>query len=72
MPTLQSLMGSCLRLCQASPSDGVSLFSCFAAQLCIQRYLKGINVALAFCMGTDLQNIVNNPIGQPMATVERW
>ena len=34
--------------------------------------LKGINVALAFCMGTDLQNIVNSPIGQPMATVERW
>ncbi|KAF8690359.1 hypothetical protein AX14_002975 [Amanita brunnescens Koide BX004] len=29
----------------------------------------GINVALAFCMGTDLQNITNNPIGQPMATI---
>ena len=36
-----------------------------------QRYLKGVNVALAFCMGSDLQNIVDNPIGQPMATVER-
>ena len=35
-----------------------------------QRYLKGVNVALAFCMGTDLQNIIDNPIGQPMATVE--
>ncbi|KAF8347229.1 amino acid transporter [Amanita rubescens] len=29
----------------------------------------GIIVALAFCMGTNLQNIVNNPIGQPMATI---
>ena len=38
---------------------------------CIQRYSKGVMVALAFCMGTDLQNIVDNPIGQPMATVER-
>jgi hypothetical protein len=42
----------------------------FATQLYIQRYLKGVNVTLAFCMGTDLQNIINNPIGQPMATVE--
>ncbi|KAF8670193.1 hypothetical protein AX14_005909 [Amanita brunnescens Koide BX004] len=29
----------------------------------------GLIVALAFNMGTDLQNIVNNPIGQPMATI---
>ena len=28
-----------------------------------------INVALAFCMGTDLDAIYNNPIGQPMATI---
>ena len=28
-----------------------------------------INVALAFCMGTDLDSILNNPIGQPMATI---
>ena len=28
-----------------------------------------INVALAFCMGTDLDSIVNNSIGQPMATI---
>ncbi|OCH88546.1 APC amino acid permease [Obba rivulosa] len=29
----------------------------------------GINVALAFCMGTDIQGIMSNPIGQPVATV---
>ncbi|KAH9922314.1 APC amino acid permease [Epithele typhae] len=28
-----------------------------------------INVALAFCMGTDLDSILNSPIGQPMATI---
>ena len=26
-------------------------------------------MVLAFCMGTDTQNILNSPIGQPMATV---
>ena len=45
------------------------LFSLFFRP--IQRHLTGLIVALAFNMGTDLQNIVNNPIGQPMATVER-
>ena len=39
-------------------------------RLCVNDALSGVNVALAFCMGTDLENIVNNPIGQPMATVE--
>ncbi|KIP07828.1 hypothetical protein PHLGIDRAFT_29863 [Phlebiopsis gigantea 11061_1 CR5-6] len=29
----------------------------------------GINVALAFCMGTDIAGIMSNPIGQPMATI---
>ena len=28
-----------------------------------------INVALAFCMGTDLQAILDSNIGQPMATI---
>ncbi|KAI0075968.1 APC amino acid permease [Panus rudis PR-1116 ss-1] len=28
-----------------------------------------INVALSFCMGTDIENIMSNPIGQPMATI---
>ncbi|OCB87964.1 amino acid transporter [Sanghuangporus baumii] len=28
-----------------------------------------INVSLSFCMGTDLDSIFNNPIGQPMATI---
>ena len=28
-----------------------------------------INVSLAFCMGTDLDAILNDPIGQPMATI---
>ncbi|PPQ75687.1 hypothetical protein CVT26_001521, partial [Gymnopilus dilepis] len=29
----------------------------------------GVNVALAFCMGTDIENILSSPIGQPMATI---
>ena len=28
-----------------------------------------INVALAFCMGTDMDSILNSPIGQPMASI---
>ena len=28
-----------------------------------------INMALAFCMGTDLDAIMNSPIGQPMAEI---
>ena len=28
-----------------------------------------INVAITFNMGTDLESIVSNPIGQPLATV---
>ncbi|PFH48189.1 hypothetical protein AMATHDRAFT_150477 [Amanita thiersii Skay4041] len=28
-----------------------------------------VNVALAFCMGNDLESIINNPIGHPMATI---
>ncbi|KZS88841.1 amino acid transporter [Sistotremastrum niveocremeum HHB9708] len=28
-----------------------------------------INVSLAFCMGTDLEGIINDPTGQPMATI---
>ncbi|EPQ55770.1 APC amino acid permease [Gloeophyllum trabeum ATCC 11539] len=28
-----------------------------------------INVSLAFCMGTDLDSIMNSPIGQPMAQI---
>ena len=30
---------------------------------------SGINMALVFNMGTDLETIVSNPIGQPLATV---
>ena len=26
-------------------------------------------MVLTFCMGTDLDSIINNPIGQPLATV---
>jgi len=29
----------------------------------------GLNVALAFCMGTDNEGILSSPIGQPMATI---
>ncbi|KAF8694665.1 hypothetical protein AX14_001959 [Amanita brunnescens Koide BX004] len=41
---------------------------CFAA---LSSIILGwaVNVALAFCMGTDLKNVVNSPIGQPMATI---
>lgn len=28
-----------------------------------------INVSLAFCMGTDIEGLLDNPIGQPMATI---
>ncbi|KAI1790578.1 APC amino acid permease [Ganoderma leucocontextum] len=28
-----------------------------------------INMALAFCMGTDIDGIINSPIGQPMASI---
>jgi len=29
----------------------------------------GVNVAISFCMGTDVDSIVGNPIGQPVATI---
>lgn len=29
----------------------------------------GMNMALVFNMGTDLETILSNPIGQPLATV---
>ena len=48
---------------------GKSLYLALPPSYVIRRYLKGVNVSLAFSMGTDLQNIVDNPIGQPMATV---
>lgn len=32
-------------------------------------YPTAINMALAFCMGTDLDAIMNSPIGQPMAEI---
>ncbi|GJJ13305.1 hypothetical protein Clacol_007557 [Clathrus columnatus] len=28
-----------------------------------------INIVLAFCAGTDMESIIDNPIGQPMATI---
>ena len=28
-----------------------------------------VNIVLAFHIGSDLQSVVENPIGQPMATV---
>ena len=31
--------------------------------------LLAINVSLAFCMGTDIESLLDNPIGQPMATI---
>ena len=33
--------------------------------------LKAINMALVFNMGTDIESILSNPIGQPLATVSR-
>ncbi|EMD31992.1 hypothetical protein CERSUDRAFT_162457 [Gelatoporia subvermispora B] len=29
----------------------------------------GINITLAFCMGTNIQGIMSSPIGQPLATI---
>ncbi|KAI0708122.1 APC amino acid permease [Cerioporus squamosus] len=28
-----------------------------------------VNIVIAFCMGTDMESIMSNPIGQPMATI---
>ena len=39
---------------------------------CVWNHLitgVAINMALAFCMGTDLDAIMNSPIGQPMAEI---
>ena len=47
---------------------GVCSFSFCQWSGLVTSYLA-INVALAFCMGTDLDSILNNPIGQPMATI---
>lgn len=33
------------------------------------KTFQGINMALVFNMGTDLESIMSNPIGQPLATV---
>lgn len=38
----------------------------------IGRILLGINVVIAFCMGTDLESIMASPIAQPLATVRDW
>ena len=32
-------------------------------------HLLALNIVLAFTMGKDLENILSNPIGQPLATV---
>ncbi|KAG1875108.1 amino acid/polyamine transporter I [Suillus tomentosus] len=29
----------------------------------------GVNISLAFCMGTDIGSVLNSPIGQPMAQI---
>ncbi|KAG2046504.1 hypothetical protein BDR06DRAFT_1014661 [Suillus hirtellus] len=29
----------------------------------------GVNISLAFCMGTDVGSVLNSPIGQPMAQI---
>ena len=50
--------------------DGVSeilLLTVFKKHL--DMFGIGLNVVLAFCMGTDTQSILSSPIGQPMATV---
>jgi hypothetical protein len=32
-------------------------------------FIPVVNIVLAFHMGNDLQSVIANPIGQPMATV---
>jgi hypothetical protein len=31
--------------------------------------LAAINVSLTFCMGTDINSLLNSPVGQPMAQI---
>lgn len=45
----------------------VVLFKC--SEFILLGRPAAINVALAFNMGKDMESIVSNPIGQPMATV---
>ena len=47
-----------------SHSDMVHAFKSFH-----RMNTAAINIALAFNMGKDMESIVSNPIGQPMATV---
>ncbi|OJA10262.1 hypothetical protein AZE42_08921 [Rhizopogon vesiculosus] len=39
------------------------------ALILMELSYPGINVALAFCMGTDVSAILNSPTGQPMAQI---
>ena len=56
--------------------DGVSKHLSFVVRSACEECLTAvscsvINVVIAFYMGTDLEGIMANPIGQPMATVSR-
>ena len=44
----------------------------FMVSLLIKHEIPtAINIVIAFSMGTDIENIMASPIGQPMATVSR-
>ncbi len=47
---------------------GVSMKSAHVVHCGIDTF-EGINVSLAFCMGTDIEGLMSNPIGQPMAAI---
>ena len=42
---------------------------CQSAQLSTHLFHSVVNIVLAFHIGQDLESVVGNPIGQPMATV---
>ena len=44
-------------------------FLIYPAPMILNLALVVVNIVLAFHIGSDLQSVVENPIGQPMATV---
>jgi amino acid transporter len=48
---------------------GWSMVQFFLFMIIYSHRLAVVNIVLAFTMGKDLENILGNPIGQPLATV---
>ena len=45
------------------------LFVSLQRQWVLKEWFSAINMSLTFCMGTDLQGLLDSPIGQPMAQI---